>query len=344
MNIKKVFAVTIILLFFSVSVIPSTGTTDVKQIVMPTTSGDTLYVGGNGTGNYSKIQDAIDNASDGDTVYVYDDSSPYYENLILDKSISLIGEDRDSTIINGKNDRDVIKKVIDLTADGVTVSGFTIQKIENDQNNVTSLIFIQSDSNVISGNIITGNTWCGIDIFFSECNTISGNIIGEGLGDGIALADAINNNISGNIIKGCQMGINIEWYSNNNSIFGNTITDNTWGILTGFHSINDIISLNNISYNFYGILAMNCLNYEIIKNNFIGNNWSALFVYSLPGIFLFGIQYKTLRYIRSTIKWDGNYWNKPRSLPKPILGQFPPIGMMPWVQFDWHPAKEPYNI
>ena len=68
---KKLLAVTIMILFISVSVIPSTGTADVKQITMPTAKGDTLYVGGNGTGNYTSIQDAIDNASDGDTVYVY---------------------------------------------------------------------------------------------------------------------------------------------------------------------------------------------------------------------------------------------------------------------------------
>ena len=66
--VKKPLAIAVILLFFSVSVIPSTGTTDVKQSTVTTAKGDTLYVGGNGTGNYSKIQDAIDNASDGDTV------------------------------------------------------------------------------------------------------------------------------------------------------------------------------------------------------------------------------------------------------------------------------------
>ena len=34
------------------------------------------YVGGSGPGNYSKIQDAIENATKGDTVFVFDDSSP----------------------------------------------------------------------------------------------------------------------------------------------------------------------------------------------------------------------------------------------------------------------------
>ena len=51
---------------------------------------NTLYVGGSGPGNYTKIQDAIDNASDGDTVFVYDDSSPYNEHLLIKKSILLV--------------------------------------------------------------------------------------------------------------------------------------------------------------------------------------------------------------------------------------------------------------
>ena len=38
---------------------------------MPISNDNTLYVGGSGEGNYTKIQDAIDDASDGDIVFVY---------------------------------------------------------------------------------------------------------------------------------------------------------------------------------------------------------------------------------------------------------------------------------
>ena len=56
-------------------------------------------MGGSGPNNYTKIQDAIDNASDGDTVFVYDGT--YYENIIINKSINLTGENKDTTIIDG---------------------------------------------------------------------------------------------------------------------------------------------------------------------------------------------------------------------------------------------------
>ncbi len=58
--------------------------------INPSSKGNILYVGGSGPGNYTKIQDAIDNARYGDTVFVYDYSSPYYENLVIHKSINLI--------------------------------------------------------------------------------------------------------------------------------------------------------------------------------------------------------------------------------------------------------------
>ncbi len=155
---KKLLAVAIILLFFSVSVIPSTGTTDVKQITVPTVKGNTLYVGGSGSGNYTKIQEAIDNASDGDTVFVYDDSSPYYENVVVDKSINLIGENKNTTIIDGNG----IGNVVHVTYDWINISGFTIQNSGNGADDVG--IKISSNYNTISGNKILKNN---VGIFIS---------------------------------------------------------------------------------------------------------------------------------------------------------------------------------
>lgn len=340
---KKLIFIGIIILLVGLS-FPSTGINVEKSTA--SFDGKTLYVGGSGPGNYTKIQDAIDNASDGDIVYVF--NGFYNESINIDKSIDFIGENKNTTIINGKNNFNVTNTV-NISADGVVINGFTFRKLENNSNKATSLIFIQSDNNTISGNIISGNTLYGIYIFFSNHNIISGNIINNNacsdtrLANGIAVETGKNNNISRNIIKSCQIGIELKSYSNNNSIFRNVITNNSWGMLTGWYSIYDIISHNNISYNFYGIVAWNCLNYKIIKNNFINNRINALFTYSFLGLFLFGINYKTLRNIHSTIKWYGNYWNKSINHPKPIIGWLGAFSI-PWIQFDWRPAKEPYDI
>ena len=43
--------------------------------------------------------------------------------------------------------------------------------------------------------------------------------------------------------------------------------------------------------------------------------------------------------------WNDNYWELSRCLPKPILGIITINEVrIPWIQFDWHPAKEPNNI
>ena len=97
--LKKGVALVVILLFISVTVVPSTGRDVEPPIISPLLDGKTLYVGGDGPGNYTRIQDAIDDASDGDTVFVF--NSTYYENIEINMSIRLIGENKNTTIIYG---------------------------------------------------------------------------------------------------------------------------------------------------------------------------------------------------------------------------------------------------
>ena len=60
---------------------------------------NTLFVGGLGVGNYSKIQDAIDVANTGDTIRVYD--GIYKENVKVNKRVILIGNGTLKTTIDG---------------------------------------------------------------------------------------------------------------------------------------------------------------------------------------------------------------------------------------------------
>ena len=68
--------------------------------------GTMFYVGGTGLGNYSSIQNAIIAASDGDTVFVY--SGIYWGKISIGKSITLIGEDGENTIIDSVDYKDVV--------------------------------------------------------------------------------------------------------------------------------------------------------------------------------------------------------------------------------------------
>ena len=82
--------------------------------------GNILYVGGSGPNNYTTIQDAINAANDGDTIFVY--SGVYYENVVVNKSITLRGETVRPTIVGGLN----------ITANNVTLFSF---RIENNATN-----------------------------------------------------------------------------------------------------------------------------------------------------------------------------------------------------------------
>ena len=312
MNVKKPLAIAIILLFFSVSVIPSTGTTVEKKSTMPTFyDGNTLYVGGDGPGNYTKIQDAIDNASDGDTVFVYNDSSPYYENVKVKKSICLIGEDRETTVIDGGGSGNVIR----INAQWVNISEFTIMnskyaydfagvRILSDYTHITDCIvsdsyfgiFVKSQSNVtIIGNvisnsfigvlpyyssnvIISNNTmmynYYGIDFHFSNYTIASGNKIFYNC-RGIYSTLSNNNIILNNNISSSIHNI-IFWESKNHNVSGNILSDGSEkSIAILENSRNNIISGNIISNSFRGIIIYSSSNNTIYHNNFINNSYQA---------------------------------------------------------------------
>ena len=381
---KKVLTIGIMLLFIGMTISSATEINLEKQSSVITLGGNILYVGGNGTGNYSKIQDAINDSENGDTVFVYNDSSPYYENLNVDKSITLIGEDKDTTIINGSIVDDF---VVYISADSVVISGFTIEKYDIDDYDNDTIISIKSDYNTIKGNILTGNTSNGIYISYGfgygyEYNNISDNIIVGNIGTGIygdsgnyttirnnsistiggfaiSLFVTLNNNIIGNTITGCDTGIDL-LLTENTYIFGNIITNNDgFGIYSFFGSYNDTIILNTISNNYVGISITNSLNGEIIKNNFIENDYNAYFNIIIWLIFVDMTIFR-FQSIMPKLHWDGNYWDDLKfqsyfipgfisfilfnfRLRNRIAGQNVPMPKN-WINLDRNPAQEPYEI
>jgi parallel beta-helix repeat protein len=119
--IRKWLTIGIILLFIETCIIPAIAqNTEKSQSI---SRGNWLYVGGSGPGNYTRIQDAIDVAVPGDIVYIFDDSSPYYENINISKGISLVGENRKTTVIDGQN-----TPRFELNGENITINNLTIQK------------------------------------------------------------------------------------------------------------------------------------------------------------------------------------------------------------------------
>ena len=288
---KKTVCISICILLI-IAVLPTSGTI-VEKSSISSFDGNTLYVGGNGTGNYTKIQDAIDDASDGDTVFVYDDSSPYYENLEVDKSIHIIGEDKNSTVIDGN----MIGDVVYISADWVNVNGFKIRNGglgirlrsncntitgNNISNNEDGLILWDSSDNTISGNTITSNNNFGIYLrYSSNRNTITSNTINSNSDYGIGLHISDNNTItSNNIISNNNDGIYL-YYSSDNTISGNTITsNNNFGIYLRYSSNRNTITVNTISNNGYdGIYLYYSSDTNITGNSFFNDGLRVYYSY-----------------------------------------------------------------
>jgi len=182
---------------------------------------DTLYVGCDEFECYDTIQSAINDAKNGDTVFVYDDSSPYYENIIVNKSIILIGENRGTTVIDGGGYGDVITVI----KDQVNISQFTIQNGGTSSSGIT--IINNSNNNNISENTITSNKWDGISLFNSSYNLIKGNVISNN-SDGLYISYLCNNNtiIENKFLRNSFYGIYIQASNDNNIFYFNNLIEN----------------------------------------------------------------------------------------------------------------------
>jgi len=208
----------------------------------------TLYVGGSGPGNYSKIQDAVDNASVGDTVFVYDDSAPYYENIAIRTSIQLLGEDRNTTSIEGGN------YAVSIYADGVTVSGFRISNV-GDFWNCCGFYVVSNGNTIANNNIVNNLRMNGVYLYGASYNTIVGNHIENNNYHGIRVEYTTHNVIANNTIVNVRgFGIDLA-ESTDTLVYGNTAQQCFWGGM-----VLDNTSTSNTFYH----------------NNFINNSQNGL--------------------------------------------------------------------
>lgn len=185
---------------------------------------DTIYVDDDGGADYTTIQEAIDAASDGDTVFVY--SGVYHEHVsIKSKSITLQGENKETTIIDAEGDGDAL--LIDTTHD-VIVSDFTFQN--SGVGWVETGVYVHESSNCIIKKSIMQDCGYGITVFLSSDILVTNNIMIDNE-DGFMLSDSENvdvkrNTIENNLYNGiflnyCKSGSIVENnFINNKRHFG----------------------------------------------------------------------------------------------------------------------------
>jgi parallel beta-helix repeat protein len=266
------------------SVLAAVSVFDTPIDLVDTASGAILYVNTTGSdGAFTSIQDAVNSSANGDTVYVF--GGTYYGNLEVNKSINLVGEDWETTTLNGEGS----VYLVEITADWVNMSGFTVKKsgstpgilIKSNNNSVydnnvrqnnDGIFLLDSYGCSIYNNTVYSNEWEGIYLHASNGNTVTGNDIKSNGQVGINLRDSSSNCIMSNTANGNEWG----FYANNSTM--NNITDNTFShnSINGLHlseSHKNTIARNHVSQSDnFGMRIKHSDNNIIVRNTLERND------------------------------------------------------------------------
>jgi len=185
--------------------------------------------------DYPTIQEAVNAASPGDTVYVR--AGTYYEHVVVNKAVSLIGEDKNATIIDG-NETGIVVKIgwTIRRIDHVILSGFTIRRSGNQWIHLPVMVSYPESG-----------------IFLREVkeSVIGNNIIIDNLG-GVTLHRSPSNVVKNNLIMNNEYGVTLSSAgeeSVDNVILENTIANNTWGLMYDLNSNLGHTYNNHVYYN-----------------------------------------------------------------------------------------------
>ncbi len=252
----------------------------------PGAEADTYPVVNLNTGmGYSTIQEAISSfATDiGDTIFVR--AGVYPENLVINKGITLMGEDREMTIIDGGNLGTAVsiagsyESYPGLTyVTGVNVTGFTIRN-----GNFPSL----------AANISVPLLASGITLNLAyNCSVVGNNIVGNGVGVFLNSSGSNlfrDNNIENNVLNFGVAGDSLFEYFNDvdssNTVDGkpvcylinkhNLVVPSDAGYVALINCTDITVQNLQLTNNYNGLVIAYTQN-STIKDNMLANNWEGL--------------------------------------------------------------------
>ena len=215
------------------------------------------------------IQEAINQASEGDTVLVK--KGVYKEvNIIIDKSITLLGENLPT--IDGEDKGEIIK----IVADNVTVDGFKIINVGTSYTSDYAAVRVIKKDGFLIQNLELEKLFFGIYLEKSNNgkvlnNKIRGDAVNEyNSGNGIQLWYCKDVEVSGNTVQNVRDGIYLE-FSDNIKISKNLSKNNLRYGLHFMFSNNDIYEYNTFENNGAGVAVMFSkfieMNHNIFKEN-----------------------------------------------------------------------------
>jgi len=217
--------------------------------------------------NFTKLQDAVDAAGEGDIIEVR--SGAYYESVDLNRRLVLRGVDtgEGKPVVDAEGDGSPIAVMVD----GCTVDGFNVTGSDDEWEDAG--IRVESSNNTIKNNLINFNQERGIILLGpSNNNRISTNCINFNGDVGICLRDDCFDNrlMDNNVCFNGDHGIELDWDSFNITLINNNVSFNS-EIGICIHCDNNTLINNTASNNEEGIYldgVENC----ILKDNTINNN------------------------------------------------------------------------
>jgi len=222
------------------------------------TTRSTIYVDDDGGADYQYIQDAVNNSDDGYIIYVY--NGTYNESIVVNQSITLQGENKNSTVINGRgsyglyiqSNSTVIRNITItnctsiFTGIGVLVhnSSFIIQNVVLDNltvyNNAVGGYLNNATGCTITSCNIYSNTLLGLTLQSSSYNTFQNNVFTD---DGLTMNGSQLPHFIHTITSNTVNGKTLLYYKNQS----NLVIDSSAGQILLANCSN--ISIRNMTLN-----------------------------------------------------------------------------------------------
>lgn len=231
---------------------------------------NTLYVGGSGEGNYTTIQQAIYNASDGDIIYVY--SGVYFEHLVVNKRVSLIGENRSTTIIDGNNSGG--EPCIRILSPEVLICNFTIRWANWDVHQ-PGIEVVATNVEIKFNNISINDKGISLSLASRNCTISNNTFYLNHFGICGACHGGLYNRIENNTFIENDCGIFMR-YAERCKLRGNVFSSNGWQGIVMERCHGNLIENNSFVGNGEGLILKGSKDNLIFHNNFIGNCLNAL--------------------------------------------------------------------
>ena len=271
--------------------------------------------------DYPTIQEAINSANPGDTIYVL--NGTYHEHPKVNKPLTLVSESKESTIIDGNGEN---QTVIEVTASNVVISGFCIQNGSRVAGTSYAGIKVSSSACNITGNFIT-KTKIGIFVI-SQGSRITENAV-KNSGQGIALYSSHEVTVEANNLSANTVGISLALSSNNMIVNNRVMNSSTGGhgITLSSDSFSNTIRVNELTGNYHGMWLSSSSDNSILENTIANNKLLGIELASSldntfyhnnfvnNGIQPFAPAIKHILSSQSISVWDdgypsgGNYWH-----------------------------------